>query len=241
MTKYTCIIIDDETQAIELLAYHIKRLNKNIDILNTYTSWSKAIEGLRSQEFDILFLDISIHNKNGMDLLKLVPNTRCEVIFITAHSNYALDAFQFSPSGYILKPIDEIALATTLDKAIERVQQRKSAMQLSEMQLTERVGIFNNKGIDYVDVHDIIYFEGLKQYTKVVTLKAEFTSSHHLGKFSHITCKHPFYKVHRSFVINLNHILRYETSGIVIMSNRKEIPVSRTSRNDFQKIFNTIH
>ena len=241
MTKYNCIIIDDEPQAIELLIEHINLLNKNIEVLSTFTSWTKAIAGLRSMECDILFLDISIHGKNGMDLLKLVPDLKSEIIFITAHSNFALNAIKFSPCGYILKPIDEIELATTLDKAIVKVEAKKGSRQFQESQMNERLGIFNNKGIDYVAINDIIYFESLNQYTKIVTLNTEYTSSYHLGKFSHVTDNYPFYKVHRSYVINLKNILRYENSGLVIMSNKKEIPVARTQRNDFVKMFNAIH
>ena len=240
MNKYSCIIIDDEWHAIELLKLLINMLNSNLEIINTYTSWSKAVEGLRSIECDILFLDISIEGKNGMDLLKLVPDLQSEVIFTTAYSDYAINAIKLSPCGYLLKPIDEIELGITIDKAISRLQQKRLAKQQAAP-VVEKVGIYNNKGIDYVDVKDIIYFESINQYTKVVTLETEFISSYHLGKFNNITDNYPFYKVHRSYVINLNYILRYETTGIVILSNKKEIPVSRNLRNDFLKIFDAAH
>lgn len=240
MNKYSCIIIDDEWHAIELLKLLVNMLNSNLEIINTYTSWSKAVEGLRSIECDILFLDISIEGKNGMDLLKLVPDLQSEVIFTTAYSDYAINAIKLSPCGYLLKPIDEIELGITIDKAISRLQQKRLAKQQAAP-VVEKVGIYNNKGIDYVDVKDIIYFESINQYTKVVTLETEFISSYHLGKFNNITDNYPFYKVHRSYVINLNYILRYETTGIVILSNKKEIPVSRNLRNDFLKIFDAAH
>lgn len=239
MTKYSCIIIDDEPQAVELLTEHIHTLGKDIEIAGVYTAWSKAIEGLRTTKCDILLLDISINGKNGMDLLKLVPGINSEIIFITAYSDHAINAIKFSPCGYLLKPIDEVELATTLDKAIARVQQKRAMARPADSHMEEKVGIFNNKGIDYVDVKDIIYFESINQYTKIVTQKAEFTSSYHMAKFGSVTDKYPFFKVHRSYIINLKNILRYETSGIVIMSNKQEIPVARAVRNDFLKIFNS--
>jgi len=241
MAKYSCIIVDDEPQAVELLADQINTLHKGLEVRASFTSWTKAIEGLSTIECDIVFMDISIQGKNGMDILKIVPGLEAEVIFITAHSNYALNAIKFSPCGYLLKPIDEVELSLTVDKALARVDIKRLAKQAAESTLAQKVGIFNNKGIDYVDVQDIIYFESIKQYTKVITAKAEFTSSYHLGKFAHITDKQPFYKVHRSYVVNLRHVLRYETSGIVIMSNKKEIPVSRSQRNDFLKVFDGGH
>jgi two-component system LytT family response regulator len=180
-----------------------------------------------------------------MDLLKLVPDIKSEVIFISAHSDFALNAIKFSPCGYILKPVDEIELSETLDKAIDRIEAkrltRSSVAAQSTFSLNEKLGIFNNKGIDYVDVKDIIYFESINQYTKIVTIHSEYTSSYHLAKFSNVTDQFPFYKVHRSFIINLKNILRYETTGIVIMTNKKEIPVARAQRNEFLKLFNASH
>jgi len=240
-TKYSCIIIDDEPQAVEFLAGQIKMLNKDIDVRKTFTSWSKAIEGLKTVECDILFLDISIHGKNGLDLLKIFPEIKSEIVFITAYSDFAVGAIKFSPCGYILKPVDDVELSQTIDKAIARVNAKRAAMQPTEGQPVEKVGIFNNKGIDYVDVTDILYFESINQYTRIVAQKSEFTSSYHLAKFASVTCRYPFYKVHRSYVVNLKHVLRYETSGIVIMSNKKEIPVSRSQRSDFIRMFGTVH
>lgn len=243
MGKYKSIIIDDEPLAVELLIKHINILKKDIEVLNVYTSWSKAIEGLRTERdnCDILFMDISINGKNGIDLLKIFPDIKSEVIFITAYSDFALNAIKFSPCGYVLKPIDDVELALTLDKAITRIDAKRTEKRDLDTYQSERIGIFNNKGIDYVDVKDIIYFESINQYTKITTEKSEYISSYHLGKLSNITDKYPFFKVHRSYVINLKNILRYETSGIVIMSNKKEIPVSRSQRNYFLKIFDSIH
>jgi len=123
----TCMIIDDEPKAIELLQDSISTLDKRVSVIATYTSWAEALEGMRTQECDIIFLDISIHGKNSMDLLRALPDLRSEIIFVTAYSDYALNAFNFFTSGYILKPVDEVELAITLNKAIERVRHRKQA------------------------------------------------------------------------------------------------------------------
>jgi len=243
MRKYNAIIIDDELSAAELLVKHVDVLRKDINISNIFTSWSKALDGLRveRESCDILLLDISINGRNGIDLLKIFPDIKSEIVFITAHSDFALNAIKFSPCGYILKPVDDIELANSLDKATKRIDAQRMTKSTSDNHVEERVGIFNNKGIDYVDIKDIIYFESINQYTKIMTQKAEYISSYHLGKFSNVTDRYPFFKTHRSYVINLKNILRYETSGIVIMSNKKEIPVSRSQRNNFLQIFDAIH
>src|SRR5437016_1235588 len=105
--KITCIIIDDEPKSIELLLESLHTLYNNMDVVKTYTSSTEALHALRSSDCDIVFMDISMPGKNGLELLQLAPDLKSEVIFITAHSEYALNAFKFSASGYILKPIDD--------------------------------------------------------------------------------------------------------------------------------------
>lgn len=241
LNNFTCIIVDDEQDAIELLTDRIGRLYKNITITGTYLNWEEALEALREQKSDLVLLDISMPGKNAIELLKLVPGLESEIIFVTAHEEYALDAFAFSASGYLLKPVDDADLFAALNKAIGRVQNKKLAKQStnSSPHFTDKIGISNNHGIDYITIKDILYLESTNKCTKIVTAKSEFVSSLNLGKFQHLVDSHSFFQVHRSYIINLNYILRYETSGLVIMNNKKEIPVSRNVKNDFLKMFDS--
>lgn len=236
--KYSCIIVDDEPKAIKLLASKLNTLYSNLDIKNTYTSWAEALEALRQNDFDILFLDISMPQKNGMSLLKLVPELEAEIIFVTAHSDHALNAFNFSPSGYVLKPIKDSMLVKAIDKAMERVSDKKLSKRndvttASTLKAKHKLNIPNNKGADFVDIEDIIYFESIQKYTKVITLDGTFLSSYNIGKFKELVSDYPFYQVHRSYLINLNYIKRYESSGLVIMSDNAEIPVAKINRAEF--------
>jgi len=240
--KFTCIIVDDEYKAIELLKDSLKYLYPNIEITGTYTNWVAALEALRSHHCDIFFTDISMPGKNGMELLRLVPEIESEIIFITAHSDYALNAFKFSAAGYILKPIDDAELRLAVDKAIERIRYKKIATKssASSYPVNPKIGIPNNKGIDYIDVNEIIYFETVNKYTKVVTKSYELLSSYNLGRFKELVEDKLFYQIHRSYIVNLNCVKRYESPGIVVMSNNKEIPVSKAIKEDFLKIFTTV-
>lgn len=239
--NYTCIIVDDEQDAIELLAGRIGRLYKSIKVEATYSNWEEGLEALREKDCDLLFMDISMPGKNGIELLKLLPELQCEIIFVTAFEQYALDAFSFSASGYVLKPLDDTALSAAINKAIRRILNKKMAKQSQGVApaVNDKIGIPNNHGIDYVNVNDILYLESTNKCTKIVTAKKDYVSSFNLGKFKEHVDAHPFFQVHRSYIINLNYILRYESSGLVIMSNKMEIPVSRSVRNDLLKIFNS--
>ena len=158
---YTCIIVDDEQHAIGLLAETIKGLYNNLKIIGLCSTFKDAIETLRVVKPDILFLDISIAGKNGMEILKIVPGLECEIIFVTAYSEFAVDAFKVSASGYIVKPAGDTELSNAVDKAIERIKNKKLARQYSNSvaPFNSKIGIPNGKGISYFDIDDIIYFE----------------------------------------------------------------------------------
>lgn len=241
MEKYTSIIIDDEPKAIESLKYDLDLLYKNIEITTTCTSWTKALETLRTQRFDIVFLDISMQDKNGMDLLKLTPGLQAEVIFITAYSDFALDAFRFSASGYIVKPIDEAELIKTVDKVIERIATKRLAHKAATNTNTQaKIGVPNNNAIEYVNTDDIICLSAEGSYTRIITKNSDLTSSFNIQRFKDILDSSIFYQVHRAYMINVHHIKRYEHTGIVIMDNNASIPISRKFRDDFLKIFNRV-
>ncbi len=234
MSNYTCIIIDDEPKAIELLSDTIQELYDNIKIIGTYTNWKEAVVALRKDNFDILFLDISMPEKSGFDLLAFVPNIKSEIIFVTAHAQFALDAFNYPTSGYILKPVEDVALNKAIDKAISRIERKTRS---TEPITTTKITVPNNKGLDFIEQNEIIFLEALAKNTRVKKKDGEIISTQPFGMFRHILDQSPFYQVHRSFLINVDHITRYESTGILIMNDGSEIPVAKSVREDFIKLF----
>ncbi len=241
---YKCAIVDDEQDAIDLLTSRLDRLYTNLDVSDTYTSWADALQALRTNYYDILFLDISMPEKSGFDLLKLLPGLEAEIIFVTAHDHYALKAFSFSATGYILKPIDDSDLSVAVNKAMDHLANKTMARKANMPVMTqgniygaEKVRIPNNNGIDYVSVNDIIYLESLNKCTMVVTNRARYTSSVNIGAFRYLTDEFAFFQVHRSFIINLSCVVRYESSGVVVMQDKTEIPIARNIRQEFLQLF----
>ncbi len=242
--NYSCVIVDDEQDACDLLKNRITDLYNHIKVTATYLSWAEALQGLRENKTDLLFLDISMPGKTGIEILHMLPQLDCEIIFVTAHEQYALDAFAFSTSGYILKPVKDQLLVKATDKAIERIEHKRLARQSKEAKeahplLNEKIGVPGNSGIDYVTLSDIMYLESVNKCTRIVTTKAEFLSSFQIGKFKEHVNRLPFFQVHRSYIINLNYIQSYKSIGTIVMANRTEIPVSRAERTEFLKIFNS--
>lgn len=234
---YKCLIIDDEPKAIELLTDSLHSINRNIAIENTFATWPEAFNAIRAFDYDLIFLDIYLQGKNGMDLLRAIPGIRSEIIFVTAHSGYALDAFKFMTSGYLLKPVNEIELAATVDRAISRIQYKKQIQPNTEQLMNMRIGIPDTKAINYIAIRDILYLEAWKSYTKVITVNQEILSAYNIGKFKEILPRPCFYQVHRSFIINLEHVSRYENVGNVVLDNGKELPVAKSVRAQLQSHF----
>lgn len=238
MKTYSCIIVDDEPKAIELLSESISSLYTNIEVSRTHTNWKDALDSIKHLNFDLLFLDVSMPEKTGMDILNLVPNLKSELIFVTAYTEYAVDAFQYGACGYVLKPIKDDVLSHTIDNAIKKLEQKKLAEQGASASLAKaKIAIPNNNGIDYITVEDIIYLEANSRYTRIVLKDKELLCSYNLGKFKQLLENHSFYQVHRSYMVNLNFIMRYKSSGTIVMSPGYEIPIAKNTRDDFFNLF----
>ncbi len=243
ITDYSCVIIDDEALSIQLLDARIKHLNPYINITNHYTHWEDALLGLRNNEPDIIFIDVVMPEKTGIELLQLLPRLQSEIIFTTAHQEYAVKAFSFSASGYLLKPIDDDALKKTLDLAVIRVWNKKCANQASTVPKINksRIGIPNNNAIDFINIEDIIYFEAQNKYTSIVTHKTRLLSSYGMNKFFSVLEGHSFYQVHRSYIVNLKCIDRYESNGLITLCDKTQIPVARSERKNFLNFFSKVN
>lgn len=236
---YTCAIVDDEQDAIELLKDRIRLLYPNVKVTGTFMHWQEAVSALRMNKYDILFSDISMPGKSGLDLLKLLPDLDCEIIFVTAHEDYALKAFSFAASGYILKPIDDAELSAAIARSLERVTNKSLAKESQKVNsiVQEKIKIPGRHTIEYVNVMDILYLESINKCTQITGVGFKYLASSNLGNYKHLTDSGIFFQVHRSFIVNLNAVVRYTTDSVAIMKDGKEIPVARNSRQDFLSAF----
>lgn len=224
------IIVDDEPKMGELLLDILNSLFPNIEVDNPYTNWKDAIKAVHNTQPDIIFMDISMPEKTGFDILNLLPDIDAEIIFVTAHSEFAIEAFEHAAAGYILKPINETKLVDTVNRVLKKIDKKQDVQHRSNI---NKIGIPDNESIVYYNISDIIYLESVNRYTQVVTTDQNITSSYSLGTYKKTLLQSNFLVVHRSFIINLEHVVRFDANNFVIMSNGKEIPVSKSSKTDF--------
>ena len=240
--KTTAFIIDDERKAIEILKNKIERIAPEIDIIGEYQFPKEALESLKTNPPDLIFLDVTMPEMNGLDLLKNVPKPEFEIIFVTAYGDYAIEAIQHCAIGYVLKPIVNDNLKIAIDNAKKNIGQKTALsknQQLVENIQTQQSGkkkiaIPSAKGLDFVEIQDIIHCEGTQGYT-VLHLKTQnqLVSSYSIGYFGKMLENLNFFQIHKSHLINLDYLTKYDRSGYVELISDTNLPVARNRREAF--------
>lgn len=240
--KITAILVDDEPKAIAILKNKIERFCSNIVIIGETQDPNEAISLIENKNPQLVFLDIAMPQMSGFDLLSKFTNPKFEVIFVTAFDEYAIDAINYCAIGYLLKPVDNQSLITTVIHAAQNIED-KTALEKNKL-LIQNLGVntFQKKkivvptqeGLEFVEISDIIFCEGTEGYTKIhfVKLKA-ILSSYSIGHFVKLLNNKDFYLIHKSYLINLNHIEKYLNEGSVVLTNNHRLPISRNKRSDF--------
>lgn len=240
---YSAILVDDAEPARELLRLMITELAPEIKIMGEAENVDQAIELIRNLSPDIVFLDIKMPGKTGLQLFdefedKKVP---AEVIFTTAYNEYAIQALKLSAIDYLLKPIQETELVEAIKKAISTSERKQHAEKykvlVSNLKQKENriLSIPLNYGNEYVKVNDIEFIEAERAYSYIHLNDATSKLvSKNMGYFEDVL-QHfdSFIKPHRSYFINIDHIQTFSKKGeggIISFKSGKKIEVSRNYR-----------
>jgi len=244
------ILIDDEPKAIETLEGLLQKYCPQIEIVARANSVETAYEKINSLQPELLFLDVDMPRESGFDLVKqLSPSTKIEIIFVTGHDEYAIQAMESCAIGYLLKPVLVKKLQLAVQTASLKIQEKKENIcnrQLLENLTMDRldkhkIGIPTEQGLEFVTVSQIIRCEANKGCTLIIMEnRKSIVSSHNVGKYSSLLLKYGFKIAHRSHLVNRSHIQSYDRKGLLRMSDGKTIPVSKINRslfiNDFDRI-----
>jgi two-component system, LytTR family, response regulator len=192
-----------------------------------------------------MFLDIQMPGKSGLDMLAELPVTDFEIIFVTAHDEYMLQALQFSAVDYLMKPVDEDRLVEAVQRVKKRLKQDKTTGQAETLlhninkvgsPLEMRLCLPTLKGFTVVKLEEIVYCEAQRSYTifRLVNNKTIMISKP-LFDYDRLLAGTLFFRVHKSFLVNLLHVKEYMRGegGTVVMSNGMEIEVSRRKKEQF--------
>lgn len=233
MVYLNSVLIDDEINAIKTLEWEIDNLDMPIEVVEKFTNAQKAVDYLvyNSDKIDLIFLDIQMPTMSGLEFLDHFKIRDFEVIFVTAHDEYAIKAIKESALDYILKPVESSELKKSIEKLIAKksasVKQRKS-------QPISKVSIPIENKMVFIDPRDIIYCKSDGNYSHIFTKNDKFLISKTLKLIESMLPESLFYRIHQSYLINLSHIKSFDrSSNYIKLINQKELPVSRSKRKDF--------
>ncbi|MGV3630164.1 MAG: LytR/AlgR family response regulator transcription factor [Bacteroidota bacterium] len=239
------VIIDDEKRTRELIAKLIESFDLGIETFPIGESVTTGLKAIESIHPDIVFLDIQMPDGTGFDLLKMIPQKNFEVIFITAHEEFAIKAIKFSALDYILKPIDPEELKKSVEKAIESIDQKREESQFEALQLNiqpsqkRRLVLKTQESVHVVDLDKIIRCEADRNYTSFYLVdQKKILVSKTLKDYETLLTGHNFLRVQQSHLVNLDYVDRYDKAhgGSVIMKDGSEVPLSPAKRDIFFKI-----
>lgn len=243
MNTIHCILVDDEPLNLEGLEKMIKRYCPELTVTGKAESAQQALDMIRAQSPQIVFLDIQMPKENAFDLLDKLMPVDFEIIFVTAFDNYALKAFRYSALDYLLKPVDMDELRTAVQKAKTKLLEKDVNLRLSgfleqikDKSGQSRIALKTKEGLIFYPVKDILYCTAERAYTRFTfTNGKQLLVTGNLKEFEGLLPDDNFCRVHDSYLINLDHVKKYHygKGGYVEMSDGAAIDVSSRKRAAF--------
>tara|TARA_R110000850_G_scaffold277058_1_gene421894 strand:- start:127527 stop:128270 length:744 start_codon:yes stop_codon:yes gene_type:complete len=238
------IIIDDEQKSITSLKWELQNFCEELDIKATFTDPEEALSYLKKNIVHCVFLDIEMPKMDGFQFLEHFPDRQFSVIFTTAYDQYAINAIKERALDYLLKPIDSDDLKQTIDKI--KTQQKsyeikksleQSILSLSQnnRQSSKKIAISIDGKLIFLKPEEITYCESDGNYCHIYLENNEkLFVTKKLKEIEEMLPAKNFYRVHNSFVVNLDKVREFvKTDGYVILNNKQKIPVSRNKKSSF--------
>ena len=253
MNKIKTILIDDEPDGIITLEMMLTKYCKQVEIVAKANDAFEGLENILLHKPDLILLDINMPGKTGIQMLEQLTERNFETIFVTAHSDYILKALKMSAADYLLKPVDEDKLIAAINVAEKRIVENREKISLKHvihnLQSTNspmemKLCIPSVKGFIILKLDEIIYCEAERNYTIFhITNMPAITVAKTLGDYDSLLEHSFFQRIHKSFLINLNHVKEYHKGegGTIIMTNGKEVEVSRRKKEEFLEKIKSIY
>ena len=248
----TAILIDDEKNALDVLQMQLQQYCSEVKILASANSGAKGIEAINKFHPDLVFLDIEMPHKNGFDVLNETKGMNYDVIFTTAYDQFAIRAIKFSAIDYLLKPIDIIELQKAVEKAKlkkgdhnmeEKIKILFSQFENRNTRSTNKIALHVGDALQFMEPDEIIRCESESNYTRIfLTNGKKITLAKTLKEVEENIDGSPFFRIHQSHLINMNHINKFirGEGAYVLMDDGTQISISRTRKEAFMESFRKI-
>ena len=243
------ILIDDEQESLNALAYDLRKYCPAIEIVDICQGGKKGIKSIHKHKPDMVFLDIDMPIISGFDLLEMVGDISFSVVFTTAYDKYALKAFKISATDYLLKPIDKDELKAAIQK-VEAKQSIKSpndqvAFLLDQLKALDddnvkKIALPTFEGTEFINFKDIIYCEADGAYSYVHFVDGgKLYISKTLRYLEEALCDYHFFRAHNSYIVNTDYMKKYVKAdgGYLLLNNGKQVKVSRSKKEEIVNLF----
>lgn len=230
-----CIVVDDEPLAREAIHLCLRK-SLPLDLLQSFGSANAASEFLKSNEVDLIFLDIRMPGVNGIEFSKTIPKHTL-IIFTTAYAEYALEGFEVEAIDYLVKPVSQERFDQAVSKAIAYGALLKSAESTMPIENIADDYFFVKADRRFVKVcfKDILFIEGLKDYVVLNTLDQRIITAMNIKTIHDQLPQSIFIRISKSHIINIQHVGSFNNNLVFIGEN--EIPIGNTYRSYFFEEF----
>ncbi len=241
------VIIDDEEDSRKILANYLAKYCADVEVCGFGESVATGKEAIQKHNPDVVFLDIEMPYGNGFDLLDSIKDITFETVFVTAFDHYAIQALNQSASYYLLKPISIDELINAVDKIRKERNEannaRHSKVLLDNIHtpVNQKIMLPTMEGFEIVTINTILYCEAADNFTRFYLdgVATPLLICKTLKYFEEILKEHRFLRIHRSYLINPDYVIRYTKGkgGSVTMKNNKELEMSAEKKQQFLGMF----
>ncbi len=246
----SAVLIDDDDNLRNGMKTLLTRYAPDINIIGEADSVTSGTELLLKQQPQVVFLDIHLGDGSGFDLLEEVNKKgklNSQIVFITAHEQYAIKAFRFSALDFLLKPVDPEELEKVIGKIKNVVDKNDSVAHIDlllenirkKVDNFKRIALSNSDGIHLFEVSDIIRCESEDNYTKFyIKNNKPVLISKTLKEYEELLTEHGFERIHQSHLINLSYLKSYikKDGGYVVMADNSNLPISQRKKERLQEL-----
>lgn len=230
--KYNVIIVDDEYLAQKLLQDYVSKVD-SLQLVATCSNAFEAMNALKNNQVDIMFLDIQMPDLTGLDLVKSLEH-KPAIVFTTAYSDYAVDAFNLSVVDYLLKPFDFPRFIQAINKAIGADVSVVETKTAESQDVVSPSNDFITVKADYklykINFDDLLFIEGQHEYVTFHTVQRRITALFALKELEELLPKARFIRVHKSYIVSFKHIQDLDKSDVTVAGNK--IPVGASYREE---------
>ena len=241
------IVIDDEKNVREALTSLVSKYAPGFEVIGAYNDLAAGMQAITNHSPDIVMLDIELGKNNAFDIYKYFPAPFFKIIFVTAYQHYAVQAFRFSATDYLLKPVDPDILLGALQKAKVDIDKEKFASKIdcllhnlsTTTKRSKRLVLKTTENMHIVEVENIMYCEANRGYTCFyLSDKSKITVSVTLGEYEDMLNDFDFIRIHHSYLLNINYIKRFNKTdgGTIVLKNDTSLPVATRKREQVLEV-----